>query len=91
MQALAEKMLLFCVGEGSYSQMVPGAALVLLGLLVLASGILLARSASRRASADDLHDTSPPSTYILIILLIIAGCFIMTFGVAFSVTFILEC
>ena len=84
-------MLLFCIGEGSYSQIAPGAALVLLGLLILASGILLARSASRRAGVPDVHDTSPPRTYAVVILLIIAGCFIMTFGVAFTLTFILAC
>ena len=91
MHELAVGKILLCAGEASYWPFAPSAALIVLGLLVLTSGILLARSASRRTNLQDPNNTNPPYVYSMIILLIIAGCFLTTFGVAFVLTFTFGC
>ena len=83
--------MLLCAGDGSYMPFVPGAALAILGFLVLAIGLLFARSASRRTRLGDPANANPAYVYVIIVLLIIAGCFLITFGVALLGIFITAC
>jgi len=82
-------LVLLCVAESGYGFLAEGAGLAVLGLLVLTSAILLAKKGMRRASEQD-RDMSK-SMYLIIILLIIAGCFLTTSGVAFILSGTLGC
>lgn len=83
-------VVLFCGAESGYGSGTPGAALAGFGLIVLASGILFARWSSQRP-VEDNSGKRIRYTYALILTLIILGCFLTTFGVAFILTFTFAC
>jgi len=82
-------LVLFCADGSGYGFPIPGVLLAVCGLVVIASAILLAKMRMRRASEQD-RDMSK-SMYLIIILMIIAGCFLTTSGVAFVLSGTLGC
>ena len=64
--------ILLCAENMSYRPFLPGIAVVVAGPLVVASGLLFARAASRRTRLGDPQNTNPTYVYVAVVLMIIA-------------------
>ncbi|MEP6847858.1 MAG: hypothetical protein ABI999_03315 [Acidobacteriota bacterium] len=83
--------LLLCAEDISHRPFLAGIATVVAGLFVLAGGLLFASAASRRTRLGDPQNTNPTYVYVAVVLMIIAGCFLLTFGVALIGIFVTAC
>ena len=83
-------LVLLCADSSGFTLLAPGAVLAGCGLMVVMSGILLAKAGVRRARQNERTDMSK-CMYLGIVLLIITGCFLTTFGVAFALSATLGC
>ena len=72
LRGIGSANIFLCAEDISYRPFLPGIAVVVAGLLVLAGGLLFARAASRRTRLGDPQNTNPTYVYVAVVLMIIA-------------------